>query len=46
MLNCEDLEFLSRGVSLVADKVRCFAMKQEVAVSQASNVRSAQTAHV
>ncbi len=39
-LNCEDLEFSLEGVSVASCQFRCFAMKQEVVISQACNVRS------
>ncbi len=42
MLNCEDLEFSLKGVSVaVCDKIRCLAKEIEVVVTQPYNVRSA-----
>ncbi len=41
MLNCEDLEFSLKGVSVAGDKIRCLAKGIEVVVTQPYNVRSA-----
>ncbi len=45
-LNCEDLEFSLKGVSVAACQISMLRQEQEVVITQACNVRSAQTSHV